>query len=774
MRVKQSITVQVPVTRTVTETVKGENGQETQVTKSITEMKEQQQEIEVDVPDAPEPTKDQFVNQQMDQFKALNAERQAQERAALEQLYDQADKSKNGKIDTDELNSLVMGLAEHQVDADARQTLESTSIGEADDTTPRTYENSKRSNEQKLLDAEAALANLPADDPKRTEYEAKVQQLQADFKAEFGERTAPLQEQEAPAAQQTKTHTVASGDTLGRIARENDVTLEELKAANPQLFQNGKDDNGLRRTSGGDLIYPGDAIKIPTKAPAETPEAKKAKEEIDTLAEGVSPDRPTSGTPDRIDEQRQRDQKAVTDARAALAKIPAGDPQRAEYERKVQDLEATVGKKWMTDAAGQIATQAERQINELTEKPPSETDRAANEATAKKLDAALAQIPEGTPGREAFAQKVEDYKKTVEGQQAEAEGVTYLQQNFDQVSGGDGKVSKEDLEANMPDGPAKEALIKHFEVLKFGTVESGDDAWKNLNKGDVDRLAGAVGGGKTVQGVSEELAAGNTEAKEALDEVGKQETAQNVERATAEVEAALGQKAGHPVQVEWADDMSDADKLRQLAMLQKMANDPSYDNTWKNYDKIELDVYESRTDSGDRNNLDGYVEEKGQTLKINQPGNGWGGGSDLTDVELDKQLRAMEQLRDKHNATAGAAELETQLEKVLGEKAGHPVEIRFEDDMSSEDRLKELNHLQGMLEDPAMDRVWAYYDQVEFNTFEDRRDSGDRDNLTDYVQVDSRTLKINNAGKDGITDVELDKQRRALEHLRDNGKPYGK
>ncbi|HEY9857373.1 MAG TPA: LysM peptidoglycan-binding domain-containing protein [Stenomitos sp.] len=782
MHVKQSITVQTPVTRNVTETVKGEKGQETQVTKSITEMREQQQEVELDIPDAPEPTKDQFVDQQMGQYKNLSQERQAQERADLEKIYDQADKSKDGKIDVNELNALVAGLAEHKVDADARQTIENTTIGAPDETSDQSFLRSKQSNEQKLLNAEAALANLPAGDPQRATYEAKVKQLEADFKDKYGDRSAPLQEQTAETGTaetgtaEAKNHTVSAGDTLGRIARENGVTIQDLKAANPEIFQNGKDSSGHRRTAGGDLIYPGDTIKIPSKEPAkpaETPEAKAAKDAIDTATKGVSPDRPTGGSPDRLDEQRQSDQKAVADARTALANIPANDPQRADYEQKVKDLEATVGKKWMTDAAGQVATQAEQQINELTKNPPSATDRAANEATAKKLDDALKQIPEGTPGREDFVKKVEDFKKGFESQSTEADGVKYLQQNFDKVSGGDGKISKEDLQKNMPDGPAKDALLKNFDVLKFGTVESGADAWQTLSKGDVDRLAGATSGGQTVSSYAQELAKENPSAKIALDDVSKQESADNVEKTRQEVEKTLSAKAGHPVKVDWADDMSDADKLRQLDMLKKMASDSSYDNTWKQYDHIQFDVYESRTDSGDKNNLDGYVEEKGKTLKINQPGNGWGGGSDLTDVEYDKQVRAMEKLRDKINAKEGTKDLQAELEKSLSEKAGHPVSIEFEKGTSTEDQLKQLNNLKAMLADPSLDKVWAYYDKVQFNTFEDRRDSGDAKNLTDYVQVDNRTLKINNAGQDGLTETEMDKQKRALEHLRDHGKPYG-
>lgn len=789
MRVKQSITVQVPVSRTVTETVKGENGQETQVTKTLTEMKEQQREVEVDVPDAPEPTKDQFVNQQMDQYKSLSQERQAQEQADLEQVYDQADKSKDGKIDLSEFDALVTGTAEHKVDAESRQTLDGARISKADDTSPRTYDRSKSSNERTLLQAEAALANLPADDPKRTEYEAKVKQLQTDFQTTYGDRAAPLQAPEAapqaPAAPPAgKTHEVAAGNTLNKIARENGVTLDDLKAANPDIFKSGKDANGRQRTAGGDLIYPGDQIKIPAK---ETPEIKAAKADVDRLAGGVSPDRPTGGSPDRLAEQQQRDQTAVTDAKAALGKIPSDDPKRGEYEQKVKDLEATVGAKWMTDEAGQQAIAAEKTINEVTAKlppPGSEVGKTAPnqlDVNVAQLDKALTALPEGTPGRENFVAQVEAYKKAVQAARdpgavaaAEAEGIKTLQQDFDTIAGGDGKVSKEDLQKNMPDGPGKDALLKNFDVLKYGTIESGRDAYTNLARGDIDRLAGAMNQGKTIDAVASDIAAQNPQAKTALDQVKKQEASQNVDKQKAEVEATLGNKAGHEVKIEWADDMSDGDKLKQLAMLQKMANDPSYDNTWKQFDKIALDVYESRTDSGDPDNLDGYVETEGKTLKINQPGNGFGGGSDLTDVELGKQVRGMEQLRDKTNREVGTSNLESELETTLSRKAGRAVKIEWAGGMSDEDKLKQLNNLKGMLDDPSYDKMWASYDKVEFNTFEDRRDSGDSKNLTDYVQVDGGTLKLNNAGKDGLTDVEEDKQRRAMEHLRDNGKPFGK
>lgn len=448
----------------------------------------------------------------------------------------------------------------------------------------------------------------------------------------------------------------------------------------------------------------------------------------------------------------------------------------AELAKQLGTDEATLLQHNPSLKKGQMVAGGSAITLPVNEKTMKEVDGFTQTYGADKTKVTYHQpeIKEPKETKETKETKGPDNTTTKVPEKTETEGVTFLQQNFDQVAGGDGRVSKEDLQKNMPEGPAKDALLKHFDVIKFGTVEQGAEAWQNLSKGDVDRLSGAMAGGKSVASYSQELAKDNPAAKEALDEVGKQEAAQHFDKTKAEAEAAISQKAGHPVKIEWADDMSQGDKLRQLDMLKRMASDSSYDNTWKKFDRIELDVLESKSDSGDPNNLKGYVEEKGKTLKINQPGNGWGGGSDLTDVELDKQVRAMEQVRDKANRETSVGDLKNQVGEALSKKAGHPVQVGFDSNMSPEDQLKQLNHLKGMLEDPAFDKVWAYYDKVEFNTFKDRRDSGDPNNLTDYVQVDARTLKLNNASNDGLTDAEMTKQRRAVEHLRDNGKPYGK
>ncbi len=68
--------------------------------------------------------------------------------------------------------------------------------------------------------------------------------------------------------------TVKPGDTLSKIARQNNVSLEEIKQANPELFKDGKDSAGKTRSAGGNLIYPGDKVVLPQKAPAKTEETK--------------------------------------------------------------------------------------------------------------------------------------------------------------------------------------------------------------------------------------------------------------------------------------------------------------------------------------------------------------------------------------------------------------------------------------------------------------------------------------------------------------------
>jgi len=60
-----------------------------------------------------------------------------------------------------------------------------------------------------------------------------------------------------PSPSSTKV-TVAKGDTLSSIAKENNTTVKEILAANPKFTQDSK-------YKGGNLIFSGTTVKIPTK-----------------------------------------------------------------------------------------------------------------------------------------------------------------------------------------------------------------------------------------------------------------------------------------------------------------------------------------------------------------------------------------------------------------------------------------------------------------------------------------------------------------------------
>jgi hypothetical protein len=96
---------------------------------------------------------------------------------------------------------------------------------------------------------------------------------------------------------------VKGGDTLGKIAAENGVTLQQLKDANPDLFKNGKDADGKNRRADGGLIYPGDKVKIPGKGdpkPADPKADGKGDPQKTDPKPTPKPDTPKPETGDKI------------------------------------------------------------------------------------------------------------------------------------------------------------------------------------------------------------------------------------------------------------------------------------------------------------------------------------------------------------------------------------------------------------------------------------------------------------------------------------------
>lgn len=204
---------------------------------------------------------------------------------------------------------------------------------------------------------------------------------------------------------------VKSGDSLSKLAKEQGGDWQELYAANKDVI--GDNPN---------LIQPGMQLKLPEA----WVKAKEAKAALDQAA--IDPKKPTHTVPDRLEEMmtrdRQGDAQTVSDARAALEQIPAGDPQRADYEAKVQQLEGGFQEKWGVGSA-QSAAQDTITAAKINPEKPTHTvpdraeellgrDQAADQQVLADAEAALTQIPEAQRGhyqaqvdklKEAFQQK---------------------------------------------------------------------------------------------------------------------------------------------------------------------------------------------------------------------------------------------------------------------------------------------------------------------------------------------------------------------------------
>ncbi|MBO9539824.1 LysM peptidoglycan-binding domain-containing protein [bacterium] len=683
--------------------------------------------VEVVAPEKPKTedkaiAKGDFVDQQLAQAKNLNADQKVKEKAAFEQIFDKADKDVSGKIDLSEFDSLVKGIAVHQLDNEAKAVLDGTTIAEPNEKAlmkgdQAAIEQAKKVNEEALAKAETAIANIPKDDPERGTYEKRLQELQSSFKGIYGDRANPPQDAgktwggpdskrdlnfghdekpdangtpqltrmsstgkllwadsdtavtsdqwaNMPKAQQekilssvpedqrealnasmatgdaskaktsgpaTETVTVKAGDTLSKIARANGVTLDEIKQANPDLFQDGKDATGKRRTSGGALIYPGDQITIPGKAQEAAPAASAPEEEAT-----VTESKPEETAP-KPSEQAAHGYE--------LLEAATKDPEAA--------------KKW--------SAQDKADVVAYTREVGAEQMAVANDKT------------------KSVSERVEAIQQ--------AEGTIQVLAQVADAAG-------------LPE-VAKEAQMMYGE-LKV------DDGLKQV--------------------VADQVKATQEKA---------------------------GKVAGHAVDIRFDGNLAPLDQLKQLEVLDKQLDDPNNAALWKGYNAIEFNTYTSATNSKDPNNLSRFVESDGKVLKINNASD-----DGLTASEIDKQSRAIAQAGAEAKVEAHTASVEEQLSK----KAGHPVKVDFNDKLSAEDREKELALLDGMLQDSRYDAVWQKFSTVEFNTYESAKNSEDPDNLSHFVETSGKTLKINNAAKDGITASELDKQQRAMEYYRDRGR----
>lgn len=95
-------------------------------------------------------------------------------------------------------------------------------------------------------------------------------------------RSRPIESAQPSASTPDKTHTVSRGDTLSHIAKANNVGLNDLIKANPQI-------------SNPDRIYPGDVVNLPAaRRDSVADRSAAAHSRHTTLSTGAGP-RPQSG-----------------------------------------------------------------------------------------------------------------------------------------------------------------------------------------------------------------------------------------------------------------------------------------------------------------------------------------------------------------------------------------------------------------------------------------------------------------------------------------------
>ncbi|MEB3237382.1 MAG: LysM peptidoglycan-binding domain-containing protein [Candidatus Sericytochromatia bacterium] len=144
----------------------------------------------------------------------------------------------------------------------------------------------------------------------KQETDNEVQRLLNRSRANQTNQTSQASEATSSTTQEAgASYTVKQGDTLGAIAKANGVSLADLKQLNPDLFKDGKDASGKRRSASGGLIYPGDSIKLPAKkgsAPADKPAEKPADKPADKPpATGDAPKPPVSGEDPKKPEEKE-------------------------------------------------------------------------------------------------------------------------------------------------------------------------------------------------------------------------------------------------------------------------------------------------------------------------------------------------------------------------------------------------------------------------------------------------------------------------------------
>lgn len=126
-----------------------------------------------------------------------------------------------------------------------------------------TADNTSKTVPAKPQAKETPVKATSPDKKKEEPAQAKTRSKKAKNQEQAPKTNKKKQQSRRQAAPKDKDVEVKSGDNLSRIAKRNGVSVEDLRKANPSLK--------------GDMLHPGDKIKVPAKQPAKSQQKSSAK-----------------------------------------------------------------------------------------------------------------------------------------------------------------------------------------------------------------------------------------------------------------------------------------------------------------------------------------------------------------------------------------------------------------------------------------------------------------------------------------------------------------
>lgn len=254
-----------------------------------------------------------------------------------------------------------------------------------------------------------------------------------------------------------------------RVKEENRLTVEGAKSALADMPANDPQRAAYEQKVAA--LEKGFGEKYPDTS------TKPPQEVLDTAA--IDPEKPTHSVPDRAEEMttqaRGQDETTLKQAKSALGDLPADDPNRAAYEKKVGELQTAYDKKWnpkAEEAKGSGAT------SEGGEPPKAGTQDVADELAK---NAAL------KPDSKDYHENLNEALRQLDGENPNADDLKAIAAGFRAIPGNaDAKAKAEILDH----------MREHGDKISGDTKEQVIDALKDNddNKDDISGAAHDSGG----------------------------------------------------------------------------------------------------------------------------------------------------------------------------------------------------------------------------------------------------------------------------------------